>query len=110
MSKNKDFVISIFDKYGRKLLDTGAETRLDARKIISKKVAHKTAEATGNKTAEKLWNFLMIQRVKNDFEEIKKEKKERSIEWIKGSMTLCDYEDAYIIVKRTIDLLAAAAN
>ena len=60
MSKNKDFVISIFDKYGKKLLDTGAETRLDARKIVSKKVAHKAAEATGNKTAEKLWNFLMI--------------------------------------------------
>ena len=66
-------------------MDTAAETRLDAQKIVSKIVAHKAAEVTGeligNKIAEKLWNLLMIQRVKKDFEEIKKEKIEgRNIE------------------------------
>ena len=66
-------------------MDTAAETRLNAQKIVSKVVAHKTAEATGeligNKIAEKLWNLLMIQRVKKDFEEIKKKKIEgRNIE------------------------------
>ena len=66
-------------------MDTAAETRLNAQKIVSKVIAHEAAEATGeligNKIAEKLWNLLMIQRVKKDYEEIKKEKIEgRNIE------------------------------
>ena len=66
-------------------MDTAAETRLNAQKTVSKVIAHEAAEATGeligNKIAEKLWNLLMIQRVKKDYEEIKKEKIEgRNIE------------------------------
>ena len=65
-------------------MDIVTKTRLDAQRIVSKKVAHKAAEATGeligNKVAEKLWNLLMIQGVKKDFEEIEKKKERRNIE------------------------------
>ena len=48
----------LFNKYGNKLLDAPTETELDAGKTVSKKVVHKTAEATGqlkeNKTAENI--------------------------------------------------------
>ena len=46
------------NKYGRKLLDIATKTVIDAAKTSSKKVVHKTAEATeeliGNKIVEKL--------------------------------------------------------
>ena len=49
-----------FLSYGTKLLNTATRTRLDAAKTASKKLAHKTAEATGeptrNKIAKNLWN------------------------------------------------------
>ena len=66
-------------------MDIAAKTRLGAQRIVSKKVAHKAAEATGeligNKIAEKLWNLLMIQGVKKDFEEIEKKKRKKKY-WI----------------------------
>ena len=36
------------DKYGKKIMDTATKTGLDAVKIASKRVAQKTAEATGD--------------------------------------------------------------
>ena len=46
------------DKYGKKLLDTGTKTGIDAAKTVSKRVVQKTAEATGdligNKIADKI--------------------------------------------------------
>ena len=46
------------DKYGKKLLDTATKGGIDAAKGASKKVVHKTAEATGdliwNKIADKI--------------------------------------------------------
>ena len=46
------------DKYGKKLIDTAAETRIDAAKTALKRVVQKTAEATGdlsgNKIADKI--------------------------------------------------------
>ena len=65
-------------------MDIAAKTRLGAQRIVSKKVAHKAAQATGeligNKIAEKLWNLLMIQGVKKNFQEIEKKKERRNIE------------------------------
>ena len=50
------FTRNLSDKYGKKLLDTAKNTPLDAAKTASKKVIHKTVEATGevigNKIAE----------------------------------------------------------
>ena len=61
MSKKMEFLSStrnLSDKSGKKLLDTATKTGLDAVKTASKKVVHKTAEATGeligNKVAEKI--------------------------------------------------------
>ena len=46
------------DKYGKKLLDTGTKTRIDAAKTASKRVVQKNAEGardlTGNKIADKI--------------------------------------------------------
>ena len=46
------------DKYGKKLMDTATKNGMDAAKIASKRVAQKTAEATGdlirNKIADKI--------------------------------------------------------
>ena len=36
------------DKYGKKLMDTAAKTRIDAAKTARKRLVHKTAEATGD--------------------------------------------------------------
>ena len=36
------------DKYGKKIMDTATKTGIDAVKIASKRVAQKTAEATGD--------------------------------------------------------------
>ena len=48
----------IGDKYGKKLIDTAAKTRINAAKNESKRVFQKTAEATGylmgNKIADKI--------------------------------------------------------
>ena len=59
MSKDMDFVIQKITNTntGKKLLDNATKTRLDALKTASKKVVHKTTEATreflGNKIADK---------------------------------------------------------
>ena len=51
------FARNLFDKYGKKLLDTASKTGY-AVKIASEKVVHNTAAATGeligNKIAEKI--------------------------------------------------------
>ena len=36
------------NKYGKKLIDTATKTGIDAAKTVSKRVAQKTAEATGD--------------------------------------------------------------
>ena len=38
---------NLSNKYGKQLFNTAAKTGLDALKFASKKVAHKTANATG---------------------------------------------------------------
>ena len=52
------FARKVCKQYGKKLLSTATKRRLDAPKTASKKVVHKTAEATvkliGNKFAEKI--------------------------------------------------------
>ena len=42
------------DKYGRKLMDTGTKTGIDAAKTASKRVVQKAAEATGNLVGSKV--------------------------------------------------------
>ena len=42
------------DKYGKKLMDTGTNTGLDAEKTASQRVVQKTAEATGDLIANKI--------------------------------------------------------
>ena len=53
------FARNLFKKYRKNILDTATKTGLGAAKIVSKKVAHKKTEATGelirNKIAKK-WN------------------------------------------------------
>ena len=52
------FARKVGDKYGKKLMDTAAKTRIDAAKTASKRMVQKTAEATGdlieNKVADKI--------------------------------------------------------
>ena len=52
------FARNFCDRYGKKLMDTTAKTRIDAAKTPSKRVVQKTAEATGdligNKTSDKI--------------------------------------------------------
>ena len=48
------FVRNLFNKYGNWLLDTSAKIELDALKTVPKRVAHKTAEATGEFTGNKI--------------------------------------------------------
>ena len=43
-----------YDKYGQKLMDTAAETGIDAAKTASKSVVQKTAEAAGDLTGNKI--------------------------------------------------------
>ena len=43
------FARKVGDKYGKKLMDTAAKTRIDAAKTASKRVVQKTAEATGDR-------------------------------------------------------------
>ena len=51
------FARNLFKKYRKNILDTATKTGLGAAKIVSKKVAHKKTEATGelirNKIAKK---------------------------------------------------------
>ena len=52
------FAKNFGNKYGKKLMDTVTKTGIDAAKTASKRVVHKTAEATrdliGNKKADKI--------------------------------------------------------
>ena len=52
------FAIKFGDEYGKKLIDTGTKTEIDAAKTGSKRVVQKTAEPTGdligNKIADKI--------------------------------------------------------
>ena len=54
------FARKLCEKYGKKLIDTATKTRIDPGKSASKRVAQKTAEATGdlteNKIADKIFN------------------------------------------------------
>ena len=49
------------DKYGKKLMDTATKSKIDTAKTASKRVAQKTAYATGdligNKIADKITSF-----------------------------------------------------
>ena len=48
--KEREFLSSarnVSNKYWNKLLDTATKTRLDTQKTASRKLVHKTAEATG---------------------------------------------------------------
>ena len=52
------FARRFVNKYGKKLMDTATKMRIDSAKTTSKRVAQKTAEAsgdlTGNKIADKI--------------------------------------------------------
>ena len=58
------FARKVGDKYGKKLMDTAAKTRIDAAKTASKRMVQKTAEATGdlieNKVADKITSLGKI--------------------------------------------------
>ena len=62
------------DKYGKKLMDTATKTGIDAAKTASKKIVHKTAEATGdlveNKIADKITSVGKLKEKTNKTEEI----------------------------------------
>ena len=42
------------DTYGKKLMDTATKTRIDAAKVVSKRVVQKTVEATGKLIGNKI--------------------------------------------------------
>ena len=46
------------DKYGKKLMYTATKTGIDAEKTASKRVVHKTAEATGDFIVNKIGNKI----------------------------------------------------
>ena len=48
------FARNLSNKYGKILLDTATKTELDALKTTSKKLFHKTADATGDFTGKKI--------------------------------------------------------
>ena len=64
------------NKYGKKLIDTTTKTGIDTAKTASKRVVHKTAEATGdlirNKIADKIlsWGKTKGKYKENEIEEI----------------------------------------
>ena len=86
------FVRNLSTKYEKKLLDTATRTWLDIPKIVSKKVVHKVAEATGefigNKIAEKIVKPKPVPYVNpRNFEELLfHQKKTRNIELIKANI------------------------
>ena len=45
------------NKYGKKLLDTTNKIGIDAAKLASKRVVHKTAEATGDLIGNKIADY-----------------------------------------------------
>ena len=45
------------NKYGKKLLDTTTKIGIDAAKLASKRVVHKTAEATGDLIGNKIADY-----------------------------------------------------
>ena len=53
------FARNLFNKYGKKLLDTAKKTGLDAAKNASKNVVHKTAETTGELVGDKIAEKIM---------------------------------------------------
>ena len=48
------FAKKFVNKYGKKLMDTAAKTRIDAAKITSKRIVQKNAEATGDLIGDKM--------------------------------------------------------
>ena len=48
------FARNLSNKYGKKLLHAATKTRLDTLKTASKKVVHKTTEATGEFIGKKI--------------------------------------------------------
>ena len=54
LSFAKNMGKSLSNKYGQKLLDSAKKSTTDAIKTASKKAIQKTAEATGNKIADKV--------------------------------------------------------
>ena len=49
---------NLLNKYGKKLLNAAATTKLDALKTASKKLTHKAFEATGEYTGNKIANKI----------------------------------------------------
>ena len=97
--------MSFARKYQKQLLDTG----LDAVKTVSKKVLHKGGKFLGNTFPDTVTESNNDKIVKPDENSRNVTKNLR----FKTSMlrsNLCNYSDAYIVTKGTIDLLAAAAN
>ena len=58
------------DKYGKKLIDTGTKTGMDAAKTASKRVVQKTAEATGDLTGNKIADKITSIGKPKEIEEI----------------------------------------
>ena len=54
LSFAKNMGKSLSNKYGQKLLDSAKKSTTDAIKTASKRAIQKTAEATGNKIADKV--------------------------------------------------------
>ena len=72
------FARQLGDKYGKKVMNTGTKTGIDAAKTASTRVVQKTAEATGdligNKTPDKITSLG-----KTNSKEKEKEKEEQEI-------------------------------
>ena len=68
------FAKKVGNKYGKKIMDTGTKTGIDAAKTASKRVLQKTAEATGDLIGNKVADTIAsIGRPKE--KETKKQKK-----------------------------------
>ena len=133
------FARNLNNKYGQKLVDSAKKSATDAFEIASKRAIQKSAEATGdligNKTADKITSYSKNQQMNHtqmmldvasnktckfrtkNWVEINDESRgtysyEKQIRFnttmLKSS--LCDYSDAYILVKGKTTITGAGAD
>ena len=127
-TKNMGKILS--NKYGQKLLDSAEKSTTDVIKTASKRAIQKTAEATadliGNKIADKITrvskkpsnnNSNNNNNNNNEDVELMTHKKiyityNKQIRFKTAMLrsSLCDYSDAYILVKGNISVNNAAAD
>ena len=79
------FARNLFKKNEKKILDTTTKTGIYAIRQVSKKIVHKTAEAAGEFAENKINNKIM-------------------------KLGLCDYGDAYIVLKGRVTVKGIVLN